>query len=298
MIESDLVLLEKLAVARGIGFRRALLPSREFFAVASGRKLSALRWRGRGPPLILLHGGALTAHTWDLMCLALDQDAECIAVDLAGHGHSDWSDAYSIDAGARDIAALVDRLSFARVHIAGMSLGGNIAFHFVAAHPQRASSLAMIDVGPQVNFGATANMRDFVDTAEQHRSLDALVDAALIASPRSDRDLIRYRYQAMINEAPDGSWTPRQDRRRPHDYDHILGKLREMPSLASHVNCPVLVVRGGRSRVLSDDDAREFAAMFGNGRTITIPDAGHNVQEDNPKALAEALRAMLASSER
>ena len=57
---------------------------------ASGRRLSALVW-GEGPPeLVLLHGGAQNAHTWDTVALALERPL--LAIDLPGHGHSDWRD--------------------------------------------------------------------------------------------------------------------------------------------------------------------------------------------------------------
>src|SRR5579875_4178439 len=53
-----------------------------------GRVISALEW-GEGPDeLVLLHGGAQNAHTWDTVALALDRPL--LAVDLPGHGHSDW----------------------------------------------------------------------------------------------------------------------------------------------------------------------------------------------------------------
>jgi pimeloyl-ACP methyl ester carboxylesterase len=177
-----------------------------------------------------------------------------------------------------------------------MSLGGNVAFHFVATHLARALSLTMVDIGPRVDFGATANMRAFVDNAIQCKTFEELVAAALKASPRTDPDLIRYRYGTLVRLEADGFWSWRQDRRKPHDFEHILGKLREMPSLVQRVTCPVLIARGGRSRVISNRDAREFAAMFGNGTAVTISEAGHNIQEDNPKELATALRAITKAS--
>ena len=55
--------------------------------VAPGRSLSALVWGDGEPELVLLHGGAQNAHTWDTVAMALDRPL--VAVDLPGHGHSD-----------------------------------------------------------------------------------------------------------------------------------------------------------------------------------------------------------------
>ena len=69
---------------------------REFVAVDDDRRLSALVW-GDGPPeLVLLHGGAQNAHTWDTVALALGRPL--VAVDLPGHGHSDGGRNGSLDA--------------------------------------------------------------------------------------------------------------------------------------------------------------------------------------------------------
>src|SRR5918996_4249480 len=56
--------------------------------VDAGRHLSALVWGTAPPDVVLLHGGAQNAHTWDTVALALDRPL--VAIDLPGHGRSDW----------------------------------------------------------------------------------------------------------------------------------------------------------------------------------------------------------------
>ena len=71
----------------GLPFAAPPTVRREEIEFAPGRVLSALVW-GDGPPeLVLLHGGAQNAHTWDTVALALDRPL--VAIDLPGHGHSD-----------------------------------------------------------------------------------------------------------------------------------------------------------------------------------------------------------------
>ena len=70
-----------------------------------------LDWGNEGlRPLLFLHGGALTAHTWDLCCLALRDEFHCLALDQRGHGDTDWApDAdYSIAAQREDVKGFVD----------------------------------------------------------------------------------------------------------------------------------------------------------------------------------------------
>jgi pimeloyl-ACP methyl ester carboxylesterase len=86
------------------------------------------------------------------------------------------------------------------------------------------------------------------------------------------------------------------DRRRPADFGHILKKLSELAELAQHISWPVLVVKGGRSAALTEQDADSFARAFPNGRWQIVGNAGHNVQEDNPKGLANELRRHFAGA--
>src|SRR6202034_407542 len=83
-------------------------------------------WGGSGPLLLFLHGGSLTAHTWDLICAILRDQWHCIALDLRGHGDSEWSLSadYDYESQASDVAALLNALGAKSVVIVGMSMGG------------------------------------------------------------------------------------------------------------------------------------------------------------------------------
>jgi pimeloyl-ACP methyl ester carboxylesterase len=286
------VSLSALARRCGIDFVDATPPVRRECIARDGVRLSYLDWGGAGDPIVFLHGGALTAHTWDLVCIGLRDAHRCIALDLRGHGDSGWSDDYRIETATEDVAALATALDAARCHLVGMSLGGNIAAHFAGAYPSRTASLTMVDVGPGVDFGATRSLRNFVEDAQDVDNIETIIAAALLVNPHMDRDKLVYRLTHSMQRTDDGRYRWKVDRRRPHDYDHILGKLAELPALAPNIRCPVLIARGGRSRIFSDDAAARCAALFENGTWVRIEEAGHNVQEDNPRALLAALSSL------
>src|SRR5690606_23782716 len=93
-------------------------------AVSDGRNVSALVWGEAEPQLVLIHGGAQNAHTWDTVALALG--VPLVAIDLPGHGHSDWRDdgRYLPDVMAADVAIAVEELAPNAKAVVGMSLGG------------------------------------------------------------------------------------------------------------------------------------------------------------------------------
>src|SRR5712671_2493931 len=126
MSETPEAVLTRLSQLHAIAGCPRRNPISRRFRSHDGLELHYLDWSGSGEAVILLHGGALTAHTWDLVALDLSNGFRCIALDLRGHGLSGWSDDYRIDTSAQDIAALIDHLKLDHVHVVGMSLGGNI----------------------------------------------------------------------------------------------------------------------------------------------------------------------------
>lgn len=293
MKRPSVALLKKLALARDIPFQGDRVPASGWVTASDGVKLHYLDWPGSSRTLVLLHGGALAAHTFDLLALALGDDVRCLALDLRGHGESGWAEDYSIERSASDVLDLADQLGLADIHLAGMSLGGCIAGHAAPALGDRLASLTFIDVGDQVNFAASARMRAFIEGARPVARVEDLVRQALAVSPGTDPDLMLYRYQSLLARGGDGfAW--KADRRRPVNFPHILGKLAELSALASRISCPVLVVKGAGSRVLSQAGLERFAARFPNGRWTVIPAAGHNIQEDQPAALAAAISDLIS----
>jgi pimeloyl-ACP methyl ester carboxylesterase len=293
MKKTTVELLAKLAQARGFRFSVDRLPVSRWLEASDGTRLHFLDWRGGPSTLVLLHGGLLSAHTFDLLALALSEGIGCVALDLRGHGESGWADDYSIGRSAADVLELIDHLGVAEVHLAGMSLGGCVAGHVAPLLGARLKSLSFVDVGDEVNFEASARMRAFIEGVRPAAQVEDIVRQALAVSPKTDPDLMLYRYRSLLTEGPEGyCW--KADRRAPVNFPHILGKLAELNTLAPTITCPVLVVKGGNSHVLTQEGLERFASGFPKGRWAVIPGAGHNIQEDQPAALAAAMRDLMA----
>jgi pimeloyl-ACP methyl ester carboxylesterase len=287
--------LRQLAAARGISGDARPPPQSHMFRASDGLRLHVLDWQGGPETLVLLHGGLLSAHTFDLFALAFPASYRCLALDLRGHGESGWADSYPVARAAADVCELVGALDLKAPHLVGMSLGGCVAGHAAANLGGNIGSLTFVDVGPEVCFAATARMRAFLAAVRPTRRVEDLVGEALVVSPQTDPDLMLYRYQSLLTKRR-GSFGWKADRRRPTDYGHIVGKLSELAALAPSIVCPVLVVTGARSRVLEIGAAARFAARFPRGTSMSIAGAGHNVQEDAPVALAAAVAELIRNA--
>jgi pimeloyl-ACP methyl ester carboxylesterase len=288
-------LLALLATRYGIVHRDGSMPSALRITACDGVALSCLDWGGSGETTVFLHGGALTAHSWDLVCLGLRDHWRCLALDLRGHGDSGWADEYRIETAVEDVAALVAHHGVQRVHLVGNSLGGLVAAHYAASHPQSVATLTLVDVGPNVDFAATQTIRDYIEQTDGLESLAAAVELGMSTNPRIDREALVYRLLHSMREGADQRMYWKQDRRRMHDYGYFLVKIAEIEQLAPKVPCKVLVARGARSRVFSDASAQACAKSFARGRWVRIENSGHNIHEANPGAFVETLKDFFTS---
>ena len=289
--------LETTAVRAGFAFGGVVLPSEHDVNVGQLR-FRYLDWGTKGlRPILFLHGGALTAHTWDLCCLALRDEFHCIALDQRGHGDTDWApDAdYSIGAQREDIRGFADRLGLDRFVLVGQSMGAINGLAFAVTHPERLSALVMIDAGPEVRRRGSSRIREFVNGGAKPETVEEIIERALAFNPRRDPQILRRSLMHNLRRQPDGSWSWKYDRSRFQrlDHDTHLAERRRLADNLAKVTCPALVIRGAESDVFHQDDAERLAKNFPDGRQITIAQAGHTVQGDNPKDLVAALREFL-----
>ena len=117
------------------------------------------------PPVILMHGGGQTRHSWGKVARDLGKmGLYVISLDLRGHGESDWAPDgdYSIDAFIGDLKAIIAKLS-GRVALVGASRGGVVAL--VALGEDRelpVSALVLVDVAPHIDKKSVTRIHDFM----------------------------------------------------------------------------------------------------------------------------------------
>jgi esterase len=290
--------LASTAMRAGFSFGGVVLP--ESHEVHVGRmRLHYLDWGNKQlPTMLFLHGGALTAHTWDLVCLALRDEYHCIALDQRGHGDSDWAhDAdYSIGAQLQDTKGFVDKLGLDRFILVGMSLGAINSLAFAIAHPERLDALVIIDAGPEVRRTGSSRIRDFVNEVQETVTVEAIIEKALKFNPRRDPKILRRSLMHNLRQQPDGTWKWKYDTRRfkALGEDSHRAERAKLADGLSRIACPTLIVRGGDSDVFHEEDGVRLAQRLPDGRFVTVPRAGHTVQGDNPKDLVAELRRFLA----
>ena len=289
--------LKSTSVRAGFSFEEVALPA-EHDVVVGDLRFRYLDWGKQGlRPILFLHGGALTAHTWDLCCLALRDEFHCMALDQRGHGDSDWApDAnYSIAAQRDDVKGVADGLGLDGFVLVGMSMGAINALAYATHYPETLSALVLIDAGPNVRRPGSSRIRDFVNGGAEPATLEAIIERALAFNPRRDPLILRRSLMHNLRQQPDGNWTWKYDRQRFQRMggEQHVAERRGLADGLTKITCPTLVVRGAESDVFHDEDAERLATGLPDGRWVKIPKAGHTVQGDNPKDLVATLREFL-----
>jgi pimeloyl-ACP methyl ester carboxylesterase len=175
-------------------------------------------------------------------------------------------------------------------------MGGFASMGYAIRHAATMAGLVLIDIAPEISTTGSLRIRDFINQDRELDSVEDFVERALKFNPMRNRQLLRRSLLHNLRQLPNGKWTWKHDPKRiPKNFENERDDRRTMiMDNASAIVCPTLVMRGARSDVLSDENARDFAASVPNGRWLRIENAGHTIQGDNPRALLDALEPFLA----
>ncbi|QBE47796.1 alpha/beta fold hydrolase [Leucobacter triazinivorans] len=262
-------------------------------SVGEGRVVSGLRFGAPADPeVVALHGAGLNAHSFDPMLLALG--APALALDLPGHGRSDWRDDadYRPQRLAPDVTVAIERCSHRPVALLGHSLGGLTAALVAASRPALVGRLVVVDITPGVSpSGDAGAVAEFITGQRHYATVDEIVDRAIRFGIGSDRAALTRGVSLNTRRRPDGriEWT------------HHLAHLDALPAggggarpyaeiwdALQSLEIPVSLIRAD-SGMLNDALVEEWRRRLPRAEVITL--AGpHNLHEAAPTALAEAVR--------
>lgn len=277
----------------GIALRSQPIVRRVAAEVADGYELSALRWGSDAPELVLLHGGAQNAHTWDTVVLALGRPL--VAIDLPGHGHSGHREdhVYWPADNAIAIETAVRALAPDAALVVGMSLGGLTALALADRAPDLVRQLVLVDVTPGVNREKSEAIAQFIDGPETFASFAEILERTIAFNPTRTVSSLRRGILHNAVEMPDGRWRWRYDLPRrgsgEGDDGKIMPGLDDLWEAVTRTRMPLTLVRGSLSPVVDDDDVAELLRRRPDAVVEIVEGAGHSVQGDKPLELARLL---------
>src|SRR5262245_26917812 len=166
------------------------------FVTVNGLRIHYLEWGSPDKqPLIMLHGIGRIAHTFDHIAPHFSTKYHVMAVDMRGHGDSDWDPkgAYLVEDYVKDIEGLAQQLGLQHIVIWGNSTGGRVAQVFAGLHPELVAAVISEDVGPErpreIADGMTARLKQ--EDEKGWASEEELLAQQKTGSPRTGEEILR-----------------------------------------------------------------------------------------------------------
>jgi len=277
--------------APGAGAQTA--PPADRTIVANGLPLHYLEWGDAAkPPIVLLHGIARHAHTFDHIAPALARDHRVIALDMRGHGDSAWSaeGAYLVQDYVGDLEAVVSSLGLRRLILLGNSTGGRVVQVFAGQHPALVDRLVVEDVGPERPQNiADAFARRVEQEANGWATEDELVAQLVSANRRTPEALLRTYAHFGVKARADGRLIWKRDPNLVKGFVET-----ELWDSVSKITAPTLYVIGGGSRIVPPETQQRLKTTLANCRIVVMPGLGHYPDEEDTPAFMKIVGEFLA----
>ena len=250
------------------------------FELENGISISADAFGDPSKQLVLfLHGGGQTRHAWGGAAETLaGLGFYAVCTDHRGHGDSSWNSegGYTLDVFANDLLLLLQHFDDKPI-IVGASLGGVSALRAEALSEEPVTkALVLLD-----GFGSREEAADAIAAYRPHRK--RRTDYQGLAKNLRLGDDGRYRWHwdpEMIRSWDPEDWTDTHAVR-----EEVQGRI----DAAKELELPVLLIRGGLSDVVSEDNAREFLDAVPHAEYVDLKDAAHMVAGDRNDAFTESV---------
>jgi pimeloyl-ACP methyl ester carboxylesterase len=259
---------------------------------AGGIRLHYVDWgNAEARPMVLLHGLQDCARSWDFFARSMAPDFHIVALDHRGHGDSEWvsQDRYRLRDYVADVEALMDHLGLDDVVLVGHSAGGRNAWMYTVGHPDRVSSLVIVDIEPDAENPESSGMFErYHAEPDEWESPEAIVERLRGRQPESTEEMLRHQAAHMTNSLSEGVRVWKRDRKLLEAY--------ERPDLWdewSRIMCPTLIVRGRQSELLTHAVAIKMREAIRSVRLVELDGGGHWFYQEFPGAFETTVRWFL-----
>jgi pimeloyl-ACP methyl ester carboxylesterase len=244
--------------------------------------------RGRGMPVVLLHGYPLDSRMWANELHSLSAHWRVLAPDLRGFGKSPSIEPFTIEDLADDVHALLAKLGALPCVVGGFSMGGYVALAFAKKHPRDVRALILVDT------------RAEADTAEGKAGREKAIELVRKSGVKAiaDQMLPKLLVPDDQRRGPKATDTVRQmiESQPPMTIEHALRAMRDredyttmLPSIA----VPTLILVGEKDPLTPPQMSRAMHERIPRSQLVEIPNAAHLTPLENPDAVGHAMQDFL-----
>ena len=271
-------------------------PYIESFVEVAGLRLRIQDYGTAGKaPMLCLHGGAANAHWYDFVAQGFTADYHMRAVDLRGHGDSDWDTAaadYTYRRQAADLDELTGKLDLRDFILIGHSMGGMIASVYAATYPGRAKALIVVDSNLVMTHERIANYNLVGNREGREYATQEDFIANYRVRPRGSSaapEILRHIAQHSGRRFEDGRWRHKVDRKV-----YVSREFFDSFAIWNHIRIPALLMKAERGGRITPAVIAELKSRAPQLVVAVVPDADHHITLDNPAGFIRVARGFLA----
>lgn len=248
-----------------------------------------------GVPVVLLHGGGQTRHSWGQTTRRLAATGHRVcSVDLRGHGESGWAadGDYRLDRFVEDLSAVMAMLE-RPAFVVGASMGGMAGLLTVGEGHAEAAGLLLVDIAPRMEIDGAMQVGAFMTGNSQgFASVEEASDAVAAYRPGKPRPKDPNRLLKNLrlgnNDRYYWHWDPAFMARAANAGD-LETMTRRLQAAAGSLTVPAALIRGGLSNIVSAEGAEEFRELVPHAEVVVIESADHMVAGDRNDRFSDAV---------
>ena len=236
------------------------------------------------PALLIVHGLFGSGRNWGAIAKRLGQSRAVYAVDMRNHAGSPWADSHGYDDLAADLAAVIGRIG-GPLDVLGHSMGGKAAMMLALTQPALVNRLLVADIAPvayshsQNHLIAAMRALDLSQITQRGQA-----DAGLRAAVPDDAT------RAFLLQSLDlrdgGRWLLNLD-----VLEREMARITGWPDVGGQFAGPALFLSGARSDYVRPEHRAGIKALFPAARFAKLPDAGHWLHAESPRAFIDTALA-------
>lgn len=249
-----------------------------------------------GPACVLVHGFGESRAAWAGVIQGLAPLGKVITIELRGHGDSEWDvqARYDVQDHVDDLMAVLGQLALDRYVLVGHSMGGAAALRVAASSPTGPAGLVLVDYGPSPTAAGSDHVTaEFEASGRPYGSIAEYAEWLASRRPLASPAVLRCMAEHELRRRPNGQYVLKRD-------PAMLASRRgaapptDAWALLARTRCPVHIVRGAGSSMLTKSVAAEMVRLPLRSSLATVAMAGHGVMADNPQGFLAAVEPFIA----
>jgi len=248
--------------------------------------------RGKGPPVVLLHGLFGSGSNLGALSRALQDSFSVYSVDLPNHGDSDWLEDADLASTASAVAGWLSHQGLARAQFVGHSLGGKVAMQLALAQPGQVAALVVADIAPvtypphhdavfaaldAVAAGQCPSRQAAAELMGRHLREEQVIQFLLSNLRRDDTGIYRWRFNL-------------------EGLKRGYAAVRAEPLSQRSFPGPVLFIKGGDSDYIRAEHRSHILSLFPRAAMKIMPGCGHWLHVQRPSLFNSLVKRFLCDA--